>query len=101
MIVIGGYIALDPDKRDAAIEAAVEMMAATREEPGCISYTMSGDLEDPGRFYIFEEWRDADALASHFATPHMARFQEAAGGLGIREMNVQRYEVSSVGPIRP
>jgi hypothetical protein len=30
----------------------------------------------------------------------MARFQKAVGGLGVREMKVQRYDVSKVGPLR-
>jgi hypothetical protein len=30
----------------------------------------------------------------------MARLQQAMGGLGVREMKVQRYEVARVGPVR-
>lgn len=99
MLVVAGHIRLDPDKREAAIAAAVEVMKATREEEGCISYTFSADLSDPGRFLLFEEWKSQDALTAHFATPHMATFQAAMGGFGIQEMNVQKYEVSSVGPL--
>ena len=101
MIVIAGHVALDPAKREAAITAAREMMGETRREPGCISYTFSADLEEPGRFRIFEEWEGDEALRAHFASPHMARFQKAVGGLGVREMAVQRYDVAKVGPLRP
>ena len=100
MIVIAGHVALDPARREPAIAAAREMMAETRKEPGCISYTFSADLDEPGRFRIFEEWESDEALASHFASPHMARFRQAVGGLGVREMAVQRYEVAKVGPLR-
>jgi len=100
MVVIAGTITLDPAKRAAAVSAATDMMDATRKEPGCHSYTMSGDLADPGRFHIFEEWDSQAALEAHFATPHTASFQAAVGGLGIREMRVQKYEIRSVGPIR-
>jgi len=101
MIVIAGHVALDPGKREAAVTAAREMMAETRKEKGCISYTFSADLDEPGRFRIFEEWESDEALRAHFASPHMARFQKAVGGLGVREMAVQRYEVAKVGPLRP
>lgn len=100
MLVIAGTITLDPAQRDAAMRAATEMMAATRKEPGCESYTFSADLEDPGRFHLFEQWESATALEAHFAAPHMAAFQAAVAGLGVREMNVQRYEIASVGPVR-
>lgn len=100
MIVIAGEIQIDPGKRDAAIAAAVRMMEATRRESGCISYTFSADLQDAGRFRIFEEWESQEALHAHFVAPHMAEFQKTVAGLGVRGMAIQRYEVSSVGPLR-
>ena len=101
MIVIAGHFVLDPSKREQAVAAAREMMSETRKEPGCISYTFSADLEEPGRFRIFEEWESEEALAAHFQAPHMARLQQEMSGLGVREMKVQRYEVAKVGPVRP
>ena len=35
------------------------------------------DLADPELFRIVERWRDEAALGAHFATPHMAAFQQA------------------------
>jgi len=101
MIVIAGHVLIDPKQREKAEAAAREMMRETREEKGCISYAFSSDLEEAGRFLIFEEWESDEALRAHFASAHMARFQQAVGGLGVREMKVQRYEVASVGPLRP
>ncbi len=101
MLVIAGHITMDETKREEGIRAASKMMAATRQEAGCVSYTISADVDAPGRFHIFEEWESPEALDAHFAAPHMAEFQKAMGGFGIREMAVQRYEISSVGPIRP
>jgi quinol monooxygenase YgiN len=100
MLVIAGHIRLDPAKREDALRAALAVMEATRREAGCVSYTFSADLADAGKFWIFEEWESPAALAAHFQAPHMAAFQKAVGGLGVREMAIQRYEVSSVGPLR-
>lgn len=100
VLVIAGRIRIDPERRADAAAAAIGMQTATRAEPGCISYTFSADLAEPGLFHIFEEWESPEALATHFQAPHMASFQKAIGGLGVREMKVQRYEVASVGPLR-
>ncbi|RIL08100.1 MAG: antibiotic biosynthesis monooxygenase [Proteobacteria bacterium] len=100
MIVVAGEIDIDPAHRDGAVAAAVRMMEATRGEPGCISYAFSADLAEPGRFRIFEEWESQQALDAHFAAPHMAAFQRAVAGFGVRRIAIQRYEVSSVGPVR-
>ncbi len=100
MLVIAGEIEIDPNKREAAAAAALRMMAETRKEVGCISYSLSGDLAQSGLFRIFEEWESQQALDAHFASPHMATFQAAVGGLGVKRMKIQRYEVSAVGPLR-
>jgi quinol monooxygenase YgiN len=99
LLVIAGQIEIDPAHREAAVAAAVEMMDETLRESGCISYVFSGDLTDPSRFRIFEEWESQEALDAHFASPHMARFQKAMGGFGIVDMQVKRYEISKVGSL--
>ena len=96
MLVVAGYVKLDPAKVETATEAARAVMAATRQEEGCISYTFSADLDEPGHFHIFEEWESQAALDAHFKAPHMAEFQKAMGGFGVSEIRVQRYEVGQV-----
>jgi quinol monooxygenase YgiN len=100
MLIVAGEIEIDPAKREEAIAAAREMMAATRREPGCISYAFSADLADPGRFRIFEEWQSQAALDAHFTAPHMAAFSAKLGGLGVRAMRIHKYEIARVDPLR-
>ena len=95
-LLIAGAVRLDPARREAAIAAASEMMRETRREPGCITYTMSADVEDPGRFWIFEEWESEQALAEHFASPHMRSFQTRVAELGVVETSLRRYAIGAV-----
>ena len=99
MLIVAGHVRVDPAHREAANAAANAVMAATRAEPGCISYTFSADLDDESLFHVFEEWQSQADLDAHFQTPHMASFQAALGGLGVRDMRIQKYEVASVGPL--
>jgi quinol monooxygenase YgiN len=99
MLVIAGAILIDPARLADATPAAVEVMAATQAETGCISYCFSSDLSEPGLIHVFEEWESQDALDTHFKTPHMAKFQQAMAGFGVKAVKLQRYEVSSVGPL--
>ena len=99
MLVIAGRIEIDPAHRSEAMAAAREMMADTRKEPGCISYTFSADLDEEGVFHVFEEWESQEALDAHFQTAHMARFRGLIPGFGLKDMSLQRYEVSSAGPL--
>ncbi len=96
MIVIAGSVKVKPERREQALAAARRMMDATRAEPGCRAYRFSADLVDPTLVHVFEEWESAEALAQHFASPHMAEFQRVlpevlGGGLDFR-----RYTVTAV-----
>ena len=99
MIVIAGTLTIEPSKRDAAIAAAKQMMKDTHAEPGNIAYAFSLDLEDDRVVHLFEQWESQAALDLHFASPHMAAFRQKIGGLGVRDMSVQRFEIASVGPL--
>jgi quinol monooxygenase YgiN len=91
---------IDGTKLDAAIAAAKEMMEASRKEAGCHAYTFTRDLYEPARFHIIEEWESEEALAAHFKAPHMAKFQQAVPGFGVKEMKASKFGVSSKGPVR-
>jgi quinol monooxygenase YgiN len=101
MLVIAGTITIDPAQHERAVAAAVEMMRETQKEPGCVRYVFSADLAERGKFQLFEEWASPEALQAHFRAPHMATFQKAIGQLGVRELAIERYEVSAKGAMRP
>lgn len=52
-----------------------KLQAASRQEPGCLGYTVHRHIDDPRRFFIYEQYRDAAALEAHRNSPH---FQEYA-----------------------
>jgi quinol monooxygenase YgiN len=99
MIAIQGSLRIRPDGREDAIAAAAVMRAATLAEPGCIAYRFGFATDDPDVVLVMEQWEDADALARHMATPHMAAFGEAIAGLIAGESDLTRFEVSSAGPL--
>lgn len=99
MIVIAGQIPVQPEKREEAVAAALEMAAATQQEAGCITYDFHASLADPNLFLIFEEWETAEALAAHSQTPHMAVFRQKLGNVVAGKGWIKRYEVASVGDL--
>lgn len=99
MIIVSGILAVDPANHDQAAELMTAVAEATRAEDGNEGYAFWADLTTPGRFRVFEEWRDQAAIDTHFATPHMATFMGGIGGLGITETSIMRYEVSDVSKL--
>ncbi len=94
MIVVSGVMKLDPANHDKFAEVGAKVAAASLAEEGCSAYGWWSDPATPGVFRVFEEWADQAAIDTHFATPHMAEFMGAMGGVGITEAEIHKYEVS-------
>lgn len=99
MLIVAGTIEVDPDHRDAMLAAVAPMVTATRAERGCRAYAFSPDPDDPGLVRLFELWDDQAALDAHFASDHMAAWQETAAGLPIRGRDISKYLVSGVADL--
>ncbi len=90
MLIIAGTITIDPADIEAAREAAATMMAASNAEAGCIEYSFNERIgAPPGTLTLYERWTDDEALAAHFAAPHMAEFRAALGELTILGRDVR------------
>jgi quinol monooxygenase YgiN len=98
MIIVTGTIELDPAHIDKARAAAIEMMAETRKEKGCIVYEFSQLVEAETTFRVYEEWESEAALAAHGQTPHMARFRAALAKVGITGRSLFTIEAISKTP---
>jgi quinol monooxygenase YgiN len=99
MLIIAGTFEVDPARRDEFIVQKEAGMRASRAEAGCIDYVLSADPLAPGRVYLFERWESKEHLA-----PHLARMGAAAGtpdpeAVPVLAVDLQQYEIASVGPI--
>jgi quinol monooxygenase YgiN len=100
MIVINARIGADAGTIEQLRPAIAVMERASRSEAGCRDYTFSVELSDQGTLRITEQWDDMDALAAHFATPHMAEFSKAMQAHPPRSLEVHCYEAREV-PLPP
>jgi quinol monooxygenase YgiN len=76
------------DRADVA-ETLRVLATASRQEPGCIHYIPHHVEDDPDTVLIYEQYRDAKALAAHRESEHFKR--HAVGGLyqKMRERSVE------------
>lgn len=61
-----------PAEVDTVRAALVELVAATRAEPGNLEYRLHEDPKHPGHFYFFEVYVDQAAADAHMKSPHLA-----------------------------
>ena len=69
---------------------------ATLREPGFRADALTPDVDDDTLIRLWELWDDEEALAGHFASDHMAAWQERARDLSVTGRDIYRYEVADV-----
>ena len=100
MLIVVAEVGIEEGSVDGVRDALRTMETETLKESGCDTYAFSIDVSDPTTMRIIERWESEEALAAHFKAPHMAAFQAKVPEFGVKDMKVQKYEVSSVGPVR-
>jgi quinol monooxygenase YgiN len=95
MIVVVGRVQTDADKRAELVRIGQTVAAASRLEPGCISYRVYQDTENEHDFVFVEEWESDEALQRHFATSHVAEFLQAIRATLVAPPDVKFHSIAS------
>jgi quinol monooxygenase YgiN len=77
MVVVIARVQTDADRRAELVRIGQTLAAASRQEPGCISYQVCQDTEDQNGFVFVEQWETEEALQTHFRSSHIAEFMAA------------------------
>jgi quinol monooxygenase YgiN len=84
-----------PGKVNELQSVLTSLVEPTRKEPGCISYTLLQNNEDPTDFALVEEWQSSTALQSHFAAKHFKDALVKLPNLVAAEPDIQRFHLVS------
>jgi len=78
---------------ETAVEIALrEVMAASREEAGCLDFHIFRSMRDRRLFFIHSKWRNDEAFAVHGKLPHTLQFLERVDALVDQPREVARTE---------
>ncbi len=78
-IVLIARLKVKADKVEQARSAALAIVAASRNEAGCINYDIHQSIEDETIFFWHETWANKAAIDEHFATPFFQEFFAVVG----------------------
>ncbi len=62
MVIVAGYIMVEPLLRDSYLAECRDVAQQARQTPGCLDYAISADLLDPSRIDVFERWESRAAV---------------------------------------
>lgn len=80
--VVASY-KIDPGDAATFAKIAAESVTKTVSKPGCLYYTASEDVGEPGLFHLSEGWQDQAALDKHANSPDFRETLEQAMKLRI------------------
>jgi quinol monooxygenase YgiN len=97
-IIVAGTIRIPPNTIDEIAPHIEAYVHECRREDGCIQFSFSRDISDPGLIRIFEIWRDTPALERHFQTAHVAAWRALWRRFGVHDRSLMSYEVEESKP---
>ena len=98
-VIIAGTVRVPPADLSALKPHMLSMLAASRAEDGCLTYSYGEDVAEPGLIRVFETWRDQASIEAHFKAPHMALWRAACAAHGVSDRKLFAYETASERPL--
>lgn len=86
-------------KADELAVLLASLAAATRLEPGCLSYEFYRDVEDVTLFCSVETWVSRSDLDAHLAAPHTARVLSQLPELVSSSATIHAHEIASTDQV--
>ena len=78
MVALLVTIRIQPPHREAFMEAMLDDAShSVQDEPGCLRFDVLEDPDDPNRIFLYEVYRDEEALEAHRRAPHFLRWKHA------------------------
>jgi len=93
MLIILGYMHVDPAYQAKFLADLTALAAATRQRAGNISYDAVIDASELGRLLIAERWVDQAALSAHLAAADTIAFVDQWHGR--MQGDIRKYDAAN------
>ncbi|EAE6383677.1 antibiotic biosynthesis monooxygenase [Listeria monocytogenes] len=88
MLHIEAQITVRKEQTKAFLQAAKEVIAASRAEAGNHGYELVQSTENETVFYMLEKWADMAAIQQHNDSEHFKKFQKLAADFVAKELEI-------------
>lgn len=91
MIIIHAVMQVNPALKEKFLAEAKQLLAATRQEEGNLSYELYNHFEQDNTYIMVETWRDMEAVGSHNSSSHFTGFAAKAPEFLTAPLDVKVY----------
>jgi quinol monooxygenase YgiN len=74
LLTVIAYMRAAPGKREELRAGLEGLIEPTSREKGYVNYDLHQSVEDPDRFFFYENWESAEHLDAHLSAPHLVEF---------------------------
>jgi autoinducer 2-degrading protein len=74
MICLAVTYIIQPGHEAEALDLFHKMTGHTHKEPGNLMYLVHRSPDDPRRFFLYEQYKDQDALEAHRSADYFTQF---------------------------
>ena len=96
MLIIAGKMYVAIEHREAHLASLEDFIRRSRNEPGCLDFTIAADPVEAGRVNLFERWASKEQLEAF-----QGRAEPPAPITDVFNEDVTKYEISTSGPVFP
>lgn len=91
LLTVIAHMRAKSGKEQELREALTALVAPTSVEDGFVNYDLHESVEEPGLFYLYENWESPEQLDAHLAAPHLQQFVAVMddlldGGLSVNRL---------------
>ncbi|MGI9552064.1 MAG: putative quinol monooxygenase [Aurantibacter sp.] len=79
-LTITASILAKPGKRELVKQSLLNLIPPTLAEEGCLNYDLHEDLENPDRFFFYENWATRQYWLNHNDSAHIAAHKKTTEG---------------------
>ena len=74
MVILAVNLTISAGHENEVIDMFRKLQAATRQEPGCITYVVQRSRENARHYLVYEQYTNEAALEEHRNSPHFKKF---------------------------
>ena len=86
-----------PGEEDAVLSLLQRVATASRQEPGCLLFWTHRSVDDPGRFFLYEQYASEAAFREHAASEHVRTLVLEDAVHRLEERRREMYETLEAG----
>jgi quinol monooxygenase YgiN len=89
------FFRAQPNQTQALGTALTALVEPTRAETGCLNYDLHQSLDDTDVWFVYENWRSAEALSVHMQSEYLLAFLKAGPGLIAGDIGLRQFAMIS------